>query len=507
MDVHGIALRCRTSFPSARFLVPAALLWSTGVILTGCGTGDHPASTGPVSGPIPGESTIVAIELSSTANDQLIHFNMTLGQISLTNAAGVTTTISNTPMDVDFIPSNSNAAPFATVTVPQDVYTSATVSLMSPRFSYVFVDSQGEINTVTDAYGGTYAPVPPVVTLAGPLTVSGSALGLRLDLQVSSSATYADGVSGSSPYSISPTFSLSSFAIPTDSATPKQGECFGLAGQITAINSSANSMTLTLAGHPYVTGQSLTVALSSTTTFQGVTSASGLAVGNLINMDIALQANATYAATRVELQDGSATNMVTGQLMEVDPSFNHFVLSTAVEQQGTDLTPQPVGIGYEDQLADSTKFQTSARFPNLGSLPFTPVFSSATLAAGQMVSIGSQSISYTGGTYTVPTSATLVPQIVDGTVLEKSTQGDYTVYGVSLGANDLIVQMNSPAGASVNTLLPNANHVTVYVDSTSSTLDTTSVAIGSTYRFDGLLLNDGGVLRLVCDRIDTGVPQ
>lgn len=121
-------------------------------------------------------------------------------------------------------------------------------------------------------------------------------------------------------------------------------------------------------------GQSLPVALNSATTFQGIASPGSLAVGSLINLDLALQPDASYAATRVEVQDAAATNVASGQLNTL-----------------------PVGMGIPFIYANSTKFQTSARFPNLSALSFPASFSSSTLAAGQRVSIASQSISYTAG--------------------------------------------------------------------------------------------------------------
>jgi len=348
------------------------------------------------------------------ANDQFIHFNMTIAQISLTNKAGETTTIFSTPTDVDFIPSNGDAAPFATVSVPQDVYTSAAVTVVLPRFSYVYMDSQGAITKSTDAYGNGYALSPPVVTLTSPIVMSGSTLGLTLNLQASQSGAII-GFPNQTGYSITPTFTLTSFAIPAEATTPQEGKCIGIAGQVTAIDSGDYSMTVTLAGHPLTTGQSLTVTFSSATVFQGIGSASSLSVGTPVNMDIALQPDASYAATRIEVQDAAATNVASGQLEQVDPSLN-YILSLATEQQGDLLSTKPVGMGYPYVYGSSTKFETSARFPNLNTLPFTASFSSSPLAAGQMVSTGSQSISYAGGSDTLPTSLTLVPQTIDGAV-------------------------------------------------------------------------------------------
>jgi hypothetical protein len=458
----------------------------------------------PVPSPVTGESTTVAIQLSSTATDQFIHFNMTIGQISLTNKAGKVTTIFNTPMDVDFMPSNGNAAPFATVSVPQDVYTSASISLSVPRFSYIFTNSQG-VTFATDGYGNGYSPTPPVVTMTGPITISGQTMGLTLNLEASKSGTIT-GFPNQTAFSITPTFTLSSFAIPAEATTPQNGKCIGIAAQVTAIDTGADSMTITLAGHPLVIGQSLTVKFNSATQFQGIASASDLSDGALVYMDLALQPDASYTATRIEVDDAIATNVASGLLALVDPSA-HLISLTATEEQGNILSTLPVGMGYFYEYASSTKFQTSAQFPNLSKLPFTANFSSATLAAGQKISFGSTSISFSSGTYTSPTSITLVPQTIDGTITAVSDSGNYTVYAVRLAAYDPIVQLNSSAGNAIYTHLSNANAVNIYVDSSASLLNASPLDVGGIFRFTGLLFNDAGTLRMVCNQVNVGVSQ
>ncbi|MGA7343232.1 MAG: hypothetical protein WBE72_12710 [Terracidiphilus sp.] len=478
-----------------------ALILPFSLILLAAGCGGSSGSPGSKTGPIAGESTTVAIQLSSAANDEFVHFNMTINSITLTNKAGVATVIFNTPTDVDFIPVNGNAAPFATVSVAQDVYTSAAVSVSNPRFSYVFMGAQGSITFSTDAYG--YTPTPPVVNLAGPITVSGTAMGLTMSLQAAQSGSYA-GVAPNQTYTINPTFDLTPFAIPAQATTPLNGKCIGLGAQVTSI--SADSMTATLAGNPLTGTQSVTAALNSSTVYQGIASASDLSAGSLVNMDIALEPDASYAATRVEVQDATATNIDAGQLVELDPAYN-YLATDATEQQGNILTAFPVGMGYGYEFGGATSFLTSARFEDLSSLPFKANFSGSSLAAGQTAATGSTTIAEFGGTWTQPTSVMLMPQTIDAAVTGESTSGDYTVYTAQLAPYDLIVQMNSPLGVAASTLLPNANTVYVYVDSSASMLNSTPLAAGGTYRFDGLLFNDSGTLRMVADAVNDGVPQ
>ena len=302
---------------------------------------------------------------------------MEITNISLTNKVGVTTTIFSTPTAVDFIPANGNAAPLVTVSVPQDVYTSAAVAVSSPSFSNVSMTPQGGIDFNTDAYG--YTPTPPVVNLASPITVEGTSMGLILNLQAAQSGSYTGLQPNQTAYTINPAFDLTPFNIPAEATTALNGKCIGMAGQVTAVDTATNSMTVTVPGNPATGNPSFNVALDANTVLQGMASASSLSAGTLINMDIALQPDATYAATRVEVPDATATNVVTGEIAFIDPSYN--VLSTAVMQElGSILSVQPVGMGYEYAYQGAVKYQTSARFPTLSSLPFKANFSSATVA-------------------------------------------------------------------------------------------------------------------------------
>jgi hypothetical protein len=67
--------------------------------------------------------------------------------------------------------------------------------------------------------------------------------------------------------------------------------------------------------------------------------------------------------------------------------------------------------------------------------------------------------------------------------------------------------MNSPAGAAVTARLANAGTVNVYVNSAAAMFTSSPLAAGGVFRFSGLLFNDGGVLRMVCNQVNDGVPQ
>ena len=110
---------------------------------------------------------------------------------------------------------NGTGEPLITVTVPQDIYTSASATLGSAQFTCVSYDSS-ENETWTSTFSDMGVPAANVtVSLAAPITVSGKGMGLSLDLLVTQSASWgtcdSSGVNG--PYSITPSFNLTPVAI------------------------------------------------------------------------------------------------------------------------------------------------------------------------------------------------------------------------------------------------------------------------------------------------------
>ena len=501
-----------------RFVCPCMLhrkisllsLAAIAVVVAGCGSS-------PSSGPTLSGLTTVAIQLSSKANDQLVQYTTQIASISLTDQAGKTTTIFNTPTNVDFIPMNGNAYPLALVQVAQDVYTSASISMATPNFRYTFLDSTGSDWTVNSSYSGG-APVP-VIVVPQPVTISGSSMGLTLSLDVSKSLTIS---SYNSPQTTrntgNPTLNLSVFPLTTAATTPLNGKCLGLVGQITAMNMAANTMTVTLAGDgtigsvatspygAYVTGAVFTVQLSSATQYQGVAAASGLAIGDFVNVDLTLQPGGYYIATRVEVQDTTTTN-ITSDVLQFSSSQYSEVGAMPCHYQGSFLESSELGNFFRFVYGGSRNVQSSGRLGSVTGLPFTPTFNGATMIAGQQVSIGALSYPDTGGTYPLPTSITLLPQTIDAAITAVATSGSYTIYTAQLASYDPIASLNGPP------INPNANPVSnpsivqVYVGSGTSQLNSTQLAVGSTFRFNGLLFDDSGVLRMVALQINDGVAQ
>src|SRR5580698_11387434 len=88
------------------------------VLATGCGGGGGGGTT------LKGNTAVVLVA-TSTANDQLSQFPLALKSLTLTSKSGATVTLISAPVSAEFIHLNGNLEPLATVSIPEDVYTSA----------------------------------------------------------------------------------------------------------------------------------------------------------------------------------------------------------------------------------------------------------------------------------------------------------------------------------------------------------------------------------------------
>lgn len=464
-------------------------------ITAGCGGGMSNSKTPVLSG-----DTSVSLLLSSTANDQLDQFGLSFNSVTLTSQSGKTVNLFTTPQNAagqyaEFIHLNGNSEPLLTVSIPQDVYTSATANIGSASFTCDALDSSGTLNTDTFAYG--YVPAAQVsVNVPMPITVTGTAMGLSLNMLVSQSATFPiPCYLAGEPYSITPTFNLAPVAFSTQVAEPL------LDGQISSIGTSGNSVSLVLAD-----GQTLSVSTNGNTVYQGINGFSLLTVGMFVDMDAAIQSDGSQLATRIAVEDTDTTNLSvsTGPLLEIAGS-QPTLFGVEREHQGY-LTTSGQASVFVPYSFGNVVFQISGRMANLPDLPFTASFNAADMFDGQNVYITSHATTLSGGpTYFPATTITLIPQTINGSVTAVASDGGFTTYSVSLASYDLIPNLAVQAGQT--TVLTNPRSVVIYVDSNTQLLNTEPLAVGSILRFNGLLFNDNGTLRMDCGQVNDGVAE
>lgn len=279
MKAIGLSLY---GFLSFRVLAFSVLFSAMAGITAGCG--GRPGLPPPeFSG-----NTNVTVLLASTANDQLSAYAMSLVTLTLTNKAGKAITIFNAPEMVEFIRLNGNSQPAITATVPQGIYTSAALAYTYPAFTCATVNSRGGL--VLNTFGGIDPAQihPATVELSSPISVTGTAMSLQLNLLVSRSASYStcDAASLSTIYSLTPTFSLAPVTIssqPTNEGNGKQG---GIEGRIVSADPVSGDFTVSTANGSVFssggTGTALAVKTDTSTVFQGIADFSSLITGMFV---------------------------------------------------------------------------------------------------------------------------------------------------------------------------------------------------------------------------------
>jgi hypothetical protein len=494
------------------------MLTIAAALIAGCGGSTPLQSTTSTST----GTTSLTVLATSTANGQLSKFDLSFDAITLTSQSGKTVNLLPGYEHDEFIHLNGRAEPLFTVNVPDDTYTAATATIGPATYSCFSGNSGGTVSGSTFAYG--YTPDSHVtVNLPSGIRVSGASMVLSLDLQVSQSASWSSAscttFGPGDSFLITPTFNL------TTRASSSQSAMNGLAGMVAAVDAAGNSFTVSTDGgtHQEVTSTGSTVTSNApvwrvgttkSTVFQGISGSSALLPGMPVDMDAALQADGSLLATRVAVYDTTDTNMVTlsesaGPLVSVldGPLWSSLsapvLLAGDTEGEGEDAATEGGWIDAAGFSFENAAFQTSGQLSNLQQLPCPAQFDAANAAAGQTISFTFNGNNISNSTQL--TTVTLTPQAINGTVTAVSSAGGFDMYTVSLAAYDLFPQL--AVQTYQTTVLSNPSVVVVYADSSTQSLNTMPIVVGSVLRFYGLVFNDSGTLRMDCAQINDGVPE
>ncbi|MGA2353167.1 MAG: DUF5666 domain-containing protein [Terriglobales bacterium] len=483
-----------SSASSFYFLSALTLLLGIG-ITTGCGSN----TTTPPPPKFMGNTSLTVL-LASTGNDQVTRFAVELQTLTLTSQSGKTVTLSSSQQPSEFMHLNGGIEPLTTVSIPQDIYTSATATLGAVFVCLAQVPGGGlGISNYSLVNQG------PTVNLASPITVTGTSMALLLNMQVSSSAVFP--ACWTSPpfegFSMTPTFDLTPFALSSSPTNSGNGKVSGLDAEVASVGMTGSTLTLTIPGGPFGT-RTLSASSNNQTVFQGISGASALSPGMFLNVDGAIQSDGSLLATRIAVEDPLAINEFSGPLMSVD-SVGQILMQYGRTELGTLVPDNGQSVYFDTPYFNfsNAAFNVSGQLTNVQSLPFVPSFTAANMVAGQNVGITSPTFLLEGGTYTPANTITLVPQTINGTVVSSQQAGNFTDYTVSLASYDLFPTLAVQPGQT--TLLNNPSQVEVYVDSNTQMLNTQALAPGSTLRFYGLVFNDGGTLRMDCAQVNDGV--
>jgi hypothetical protein len=447
-----------------------------------------------------GGTTNVVVLLTSTANDQLADFHIEITGLTLTNKAEQSVTVLDNPnaandplVGFEFMHLNGAFAPLISATIPQDTYTSATVTVASCQFTNLAVKPAGGLLTAFFALG---VCDPATVNFTSPIVISGTSAVLSLNLQVPQSYTLATtpGVNGpSQTYTISPVFTLSPLSV---SAQSSGGFVKGLDLQIASVNSTGNTFVATTPN-----GSSMSLAANATTVYQGVSGLSSITVGMLVDLDSAVQSDGSLLATRIQVDDPAAVAEFVGPWTSPTAQTGGLVILP------DDCFPAPDNPVCDSavQSSSATVFRVSGELSNLQNVPFTPSFTSSNAVLGQNFSSYSLGARNPQGV-PIATTITLRPQTINGTVTSVSSSNGFIIYTVSLAAYDPFPVVQA-AAAPASQSLADPSSLTVYADANTQLLTTDSIGVGSVIRFRGAIFNDNGVLRMDCQKILDGVSE
>jgi len=353
---------------------------------------------------------------------------------------------------------------------------------------------------------------------------------LLLDLDALKSAAFDSCIQQegqSDPFSITPTFNLSAVAPVLQPASPANGKMTNLEGIVSSVDPSSGAFTVTgddgagwdvSSSGNYVYSKNLVWSFigGTGTVWQRIPTISALTVGMPVDLDAQVQSDGSLLATRVEVVDANTANVTLfrGLTTEVDSSLGDFVSQTQLQDGLIDGIPYPTnppGPIYTMNDAaysfENATFQISGSLTNFDSLPFTPSFTAQDLVAGQSILFTSHATAVQAGPVYVPASTvTLLPQVINGTVQSISTEKGFTVYTIALAPYDLFPQL-AFTDAYQKSPLTDPSTVVVYADANTQMLNSSTATAGSLLRFNGLVFNDHGTLRMDCNQILDGVTE
>ncbi|MGH9508058.1 MAG: DUF5666 domain-containing protein [Terriglobales bacterium] len=495
----------------SRFATVASLAAAT-AFAVGCGGAPAVAPATTVSQAAP-ETTQVFLLASGVGGDEPTAFSVDFSQIQLTTKAGAAATVLSAPgcangnlpsggcPGAEFMHVNGiNSLPFYSARVPSGVYSGATVV---PGACYIDTVGEsgsgleinfGEGNCGQTAGGGQPSADAAVISVPQPITLSSYPMALILSLDAPASyqiSGCADIYGGNCTDNISPHFTLTAVPLLPNPDAPT----------VRGLNAQIESITGTTLRLQSEDGAAATVDTAPATVYSGVGGLAGLAAGMFIRFSGTVQINGTLLASRIEVDDSTAQIWDDGfTFSPVGPGpdgktpmfgfayVNSLGPSGAVDQADTE--------GF--YLNSGTTFAIAGPASDLAGLPFTPTFNAQTLTGGQHVSVY-YSAGPTVSGRPLATTVVLVPEIIPGVVTAVGSSGQDVMYTVQLSPEDLIPQVASLAGDFPH--LADPATIYVYASPTTAMAAPDAVNADTPWRFRGLLFNDNGTLRMVCDAI------
>ncbi len=439
--------------------------------LAGCSSGTSAMNSGGTA--LTAAATKTQTLITDSPKDEVIALGLTINSIRLFNAAGNYADVLTTPMTVEASHLDAVQEPLnANLSIPQGTYTSASITVANPTVTYVDPSTHAVVQATT-----TLASSTDTVTFTTPITVSSTSSPIVFDLLVGQSVA----LSGTAA-TITPTFDVRQTTLSASPSNWENGHQRGLYGAVVSVSGT----TLTISTS---TGTQVVFTTDTSTLLQGFTALAQLTSGQVVEVEYAQQTNGSLLAKRIELQSGMALNEIMGLVTATTGSPVTSFTQTARQWLGSSTASTTAGASYTVSVPASATFAISSQFGTLPPLPFTPTFSAGTLFAGQNVAVQASTLS---GTAATAQTVTLLPQTIGGTVTAIGTSGSLTVYTITLTSGSAVAALTG------------ATSMQVYTASTIQLMNSTTIAVGSTVRLNGLLFKNAGGLMMIAGDCSDG---
>ncbi|HEY0565595.1 MAG TPA: DUF5666 domain-containing protein [Terriglobales bacterium] len=395
--------------------------------LVGCGGG---SSTAPTSAPVVtpnAQSAPVGVSIGDAPSDSVIAFEATISALTLNTSSGSSVSVLSGPAKIELSHLAGTTEFVGSVNVPAGTYTSAVVTISGAELTAILAGSP----TPVHQHFGAQSPV--TVTFASPLTVSTTAGAVALDFDLSKSLT----VSGTT-FTFTPT--ITSVAAAAVGGENEQDDDHGRADDLkgTVVSVTSNSFVL-----KQDTGNSVTIAIDSTTSFNDITGLSALKPGFIVEVDAVTASDGTLHATRIESETETETAGMEAEGLIRSISGTSLVIAVDQSAAHDDASRPTTG---NDLSVDITKakFRVQAKKFNLSQLGFS--FGAITdLAVGQRIEVDTE----TESTSAVSSNRIqLQQQALSGTV--SGCSGSLCTFTLTLPADSAFAVLTGQSTVTVN---------------------------------------------------------
>jgi hypothetical protein len=417
---------------------------------------------------------------SDAALGPLLAFELKIDSVTLTGSCGNTVALLDQPLTVEWTHVNGSSEPLLLASVPADTYTGATVTYENPNIAYLWPTKTDFVsNEVTTGMVSGQVDFPSPITIGtGPSSILLDAL-LTQPLIINSKTN-----------TVSPAFQVSQQAVaanPTIDTNGKEG-LRGLAASISSMTAGAPLDELTVVNQA---GVSIPIATNSSTQYQGLSGLAALPAGAPVDLDVATQADGSLLATRVQVENPAAWGAWVGPLVVTYPQGASEEVVPRQWEESSNMAQSYANFPSYFALTGGTRYEMYGGAIDLVNLPFSPqfaAFADTALGQGLSVSYATQQTA-ASQSLTQAQTTTLIPRNFSGTVSAIDNNGSSVTYTLTLAPNDLMSVMSGTTS------------ITAYTNDGTQMETSEPLAVGSTVNMHGLLFNDGGTLKLVCDQV------